>query len=296
MQASEPIRLVCPSCDTVHRVKAVTMGKLYRCKKCRKGLVTMTPATPKCAACGFSLPAAHVEVSRLLTCPRCPSSPLLQIDFSPPSAAPMLHDVAAAVVATNSALEAAQATEAEPASASAPAAAQMSAAAGLAAPGAQKKEGVVQALQRLFDQMQKPLVQEIERTRRSVPAWLAALLSLPVIALIGALYGALLDAQAGTRAALERVGQREQEIRRMQDRLTQREKEMTSVQAEIRIARERMGRQEKELTATQANLNQMFEAWKQVRVRAEQMDRNLRALGRDPELKPAAARDEKPSP
>ncbi|MCX7934646.1 MAG: hypothetical protein N3A66_05230, partial [Planctomycetota bacterium] len=183
MAASEVIRLVCPACDTVHRVKAVALGKLYRCKKCRAGLITMTPARVFCAACGFALPPAHVEVSRLLTCPRCPHAPLLQLDFPPP-----------ALIAAADGGSAAHAKDAEVEMAM------------VASPGEETESRClatalpssrgVQALRQVLDDLQRPLLREIRESRRSLPLWLAAILSLPLLALVGALYASLLAAQS----------------------------------------------------------------------------------------------------
>lgn len=77
----ETIRLVCPECDAIHRVKQITLGKLYRCKKCKAGLITMSPAMLVCPRCDARTPPAHVEVSRLITCDRCEESPLMQVEF-----------------------------------------------------------------------------------------------------------------------------------------------------------------------------------------------------------------------
>lgn len=76
---SEPIRLVCPDCESVHRVKRLTLGKLYRCKKCRTGLITMHPAALTCPNCNAKTPPSHVEVSRLITCDQCDEAPLLEV-------------------------------------------------------------------------------------------------------------------------------------------------------------------------------------------------------------------------
>ena len=76
------IRLVCPECDAVHRVKNITLGKLYRCKKCKSGLITMTPAVLTCPTCGASKPPSHIEVSRLITCEECEEAPLMNVRFA----------------------------------------------------------------------------------------------------------------------------------------------------------------------------------------------------------------------
>ncbi len=76
---SEVIRLVCPECDAVHRVKSVTLGKLYRCKKCRSGLITMQPAILVCPNCGATTPPTHIEVSKLITCEECEKAPLMEV-------------------------------------------------------------------------------------------------------------------------------------------------------------------------------------------------------------------------
>lgn len=76
------IRLVCPECDAVHRVKNITLGKLYRCKKCKSGLITMTPAVLTCPTCGASKPPSHIEVSRLITCEECEEAPLMAVRFA----------------------------------------------------------------------------------------------------------------------------------------------------------------------------------------------------------------------
>ena len=76
---ADVIRLVCPECDAVHRVKSVTLGKLYRCKKCRSGLITMQPAILSCPNCGATTPPAHIEVSRLITCDECEKAPLMEV-------------------------------------------------------------------------------------------------------------------------------------------------------------------------------------------------------------------------
>ncbi len=76
---AEVIRLVCPECDAVHRVKSVTLGKLYRCKKCRSGLITMQPAILSCPNCGATTPPTHIEASRLITCEECEKAPLMEV-------------------------------------------------------------------------------------------------------------------------------------------------------------------------------------------------------------------------
>ncbi len=79
--SKEPVRLVCPDCDTVHRVRSVTLGKVYRCKKCGAGLVTLAPAVLACTRCGAKSEPAHVDVSRVTTCTNCPDAPLLTVTF-----------------------------------------------------------------------------------------------------------------------------------------------------------------------------------------------------------------------
>lgn len=76
---AEVIRLVCPECDAVHRVKSVTLGKLYRCKKCRSGLITMQPAILVCPNCGATTPPTHIEASKLITCEECEKAPLMEV-------------------------------------------------------------------------------------------------------------------------------------------------------------------------------------------------------------------------
>lgn len=75
----DAIRLVCPECDAVHRVKNITLGKLYRCKKCKAGLITMQPAVLVCPACGATRSPAHIEVSRLVTCDECEQMSLMNV-------------------------------------------------------------------------------------------------------------------------------------------------------------------------------------------------------------------------
>jgi hypothetical protein len=75
----DAIRLVCPECDTVHRVKNLMLGKPYRCKKCGAGLITMQPAALVCPACGATRPPAYLEVSHSATCGECPAAPLMEI-------------------------------------------------------------------------------------------------------------------------------------------------------------------------------------------------------------------------
>jgi hypothetical protein len=83
----EPIRLVCPECDTIHRVKNVTLGKLYRCQKCKTGLVTMSQAVLRCPACAAESEPAHIEVSRVHTCAACEEAPFLELTFPTPETA-----------------------------------------------------------------------------------------------------------------------------------------------------------------------------------------------------------------
>lgn len=78
----DAIRLVCPECDAVHRVKDITLGKLYRCKKCKSGLITMAPAALLCPSCGATTPPAHIEVSRLITCEECEQAPLMHVKLA----------------------------------------------------------------------------------------------------------------------------------------------------------------------------------------------------------------------
>ncbi len=87
----DAIRLVCPECDAVHRVKEITLGKLYRCKKCKSGLITMTPAVLVCPSCGATTPPSHIEVSRLATCQECEDAPLMTVRFANSGRSTRLH-------------------------------------------------------------------------------------------------------------------------------------------------------------------------------------------------------------
>lgn len=87
----DAIRLVCPECDAVHRVKEITLGKLYRCKKCKSGLITMTPAVLVCPSCGSTTPPSHVEVSRLVTCQECEDAPLMTVRIAGAGQSTRLH-------------------------------------------------------------------------------------------------------------------------------------------------------------------------------------------------------------
>lgn len=75
----ESIRLICPECDTVHRVKRLTLGKQYKCKRCQTPLVTLESASLVCPQCGASSPPTQVDVSRASYCSSCPSPTLLQV-------------------------------------------------------------------------------------------------------------------------------------------------------------------------------------------------------------------------
>jgi len=76
-----PIRLECPACGAIHRVRRITLGKLYRCKKCQTGLVTHSPVILHCPSCHASTPPARVEVSQMHTCNQCAATPLLEVIF-----------------------------------------------------------------------------------------------------------------------------------------------------------------------------------------------------------------------
>lgn len=83
--AAEPVRLVCGSCDTVHRVKQVELGKLYRCKRCRSGLKTLGQAVLTCPICAVETEAGQVDVSQEYRCPQCENKPAMRLSFPPPS-------------------------------------------------------------------------------------------------------------------------------------------------------------------------------------------------------------------
>ncbi len=274
--AEEPIRLVCPTCDTVHRVKNVTLGKLYRCKKCKAPLVTMTPATLTCPTCGKATPPAQVEVSRLITCTVCPGEPLLQISFPPPLRPQSQVDGSAQTVTVGESLAEPEGQDwVAPEPPAAPAADEAPAPETPQLPALpQDNERAVSALKSVFDQLQDPLIQEIERSRRSVPTWLALLITLPTLAILGYLYSALLDQtreadrlRADLREQTRLVGQlrqdgaqREQELQNQRDslalRLRQADREMSEVLANTGI----------------------------IAKRAKELELRLRALGHDPDL------------
>lgn len=275
LSASEMIRLVCPACDTVHRVKSVTLGKLYRCKKCRAGLITMTPARACCAACGFSLPPAHVEVSRLLTCPRCPHAPLLQLDFPPPALiAAEGGEIVTGVEYANTAgvMTAAQGEDTE--------------SRGLATVAPPVRS--IQALRQVLNDLQRPLLMEIRESRRSIPLWLAAIISLPLLALVGALYASLLAARSD-RQALPQI---EAECRLLREQLMRMRKGMADTQraaADLQRACDRLAHEAAEKSAALEERNEdvlkLKEALEKVHTRAKQMELKLRSLGYDPDVK-----------
>lgn len=111
----DAIRLVCPECDAVHRVKEITLGKLYRCKKCKSGLITMTPAVLACPSCGATTPPSHIEVSRLITCQECEDAPLMTVRFAGNNRASDTRRDSSRLVAREAAIEPATLFEDAPA-------------------------------------------------------------------------------------------------------------------------------------------------------------------------------------
>lgn len=79
----EPVKLVCPECDAAYRVKHLTLGKAYNCKKCGAPLVTMDTEYLSCPGCGAQTGPAHVDVSRRLHCTECAERPALVLGEPP---------------------------------------------------------------------------------------------------------------------------------------------------------------------------------------------------------------------
>ena len=73
----EAVRLVCPDCDTAYRVKNLTLGKAYNCKKCGAPLLTMNPESLLCPDCGAASEPSHLDVSRRIYCSECTDRPAL---------------------------------------------------------------------------------------------------------------------------------------------------------------------------------------------------------------------------
>lgn len=81
----EPVRLICPVCGQVHRVKRLTIGKPYQCKKCGAGLVTLEPAAPACPHCGHTPEPDIIDPAVPYACGECgqPSSPIIGLPPAP---------------------------------------------------------------------------------------------------------------------------------------------------------------------------------------------------------------------
>ncbi len=76
----EPVRLVCPECDAVYRVKKLTLGKAYNCKKCGSPLVTHDETVLVCPNCRARSEPAHIDVSRKTYCSECAERPQLVLE------------------------------------------------------------------------------------------------------------------------------------------------------------------------------------------------------------------------
>lgn len=337
---NEPIRLVCSECDTVHRVKKVTLGKLYRCKKCREPLITMSPAIVKCPSCDKSYPPAHVDVSRLITCDVCEDEPLMTLEFPPP-VRPVREVRSAppppATEQTNQApADEAQQTETEPTAASLreeasesslpppkpepqeqeqPAQAHQDTPASSSEPQPEEhalatagaEDRAVQALRKVLEEVQAPLVQEIERSRSSVPMWTAMVISLPVLAVMGYLVNSYMrsdrvrDTLAKTDGRLEErakhVTALQQELKELQRELRQARSDREALRVDLTNLRRRqendaamnaalkklLKRQQESLEAFQETVNARDAEIRTLR-------QQIRALGHDPEAASALNR------
>lgn len=252
----ERIRLVCPRCDTVHRVRSITLGKLYRCKRCSAGLETLHPAVLRCGECGLTRQPERIAVSRLMTCDRCISHPLLDVTFPRPpdpaietraervettSDAPVDRPVHTGMdrnddTAVTGAASSAPSRSTEPVLASGAtiataepsrdgsspddpdtdtetAALRSGGPEGRSANGpptsgdaardesgdpeeaplapALREERAFRTLRTMMEEIQAPLLAEIDSARRSVPLWLAGVAILLLLLLTGALYSAM---------------------------------------------------------------------------------------------------------
>ncbi len=247
VSVDEPIRLICPRCQTPHRVRSVVLGKRYHCKRCGAGLETVRPAVLRCRACGLSRPAAPVPVSVPHVCDRCISKPLLELAFPPPGVTPPEPTEPAGIEGERAPLAEADGREAARAPEPAPASAGRSEKSHTEDPSregeplsstgpgqpdepspdergeepapegtprqdqqppALREERAFRALRQVVEEIQSPLVAEIERSRRSLPAWVQVAAAVALLLLAGVFYSAMREwrRQAlSSRAALDQV-------------------------------------------------------------------------------------------
>ncbi len=295
MPVTEPIRLVCPECDTVHRVKSVTLGKLYRCKKCKAGLITMSPAIVRCPACEASHPPAHVDVSRLITCGTCAGEPLMQVVFPPPvrpvrevESEPALpkpgSDTADALGAGAGPVTPEKST---PPPESIPGDDADSA---LAIPGQETR--AIQALRQVMDEVQAPLINEIERSRASVPVWAMMLVALPVIALIGFLS----YSHIRMRRQTEELAALHQDMKTSKGKVSDLQAELKQIKVLTARYHEDLNKLKPQLKAEQQQAEKFrlyAKKWKDIATekhqQCEALKQRLRALGFDPDAASASA-------
>lgn len=67
----EPVRLVCPDCNLVYRVKKLTLGKDYKCKACGAGLHSLDPVALQCSSCGAEGGEERLNPAEVPACPSC---------------------------------------------------------------------------------------------------------------------------------------------------------------------------------------------------------------------------------
>lgn len=73
----EPVRLVCPDCQLVYRLKRLTPGKQYRCRQCGVDLRSLEPVRLTCASCGAVSEEKDFDPANPPRCQLCEDAPPL---------------------------------------------------------------------------------------------------------------------------------------------------------------------------------------------------------------------------
>ena len=79
MAVEEPVRLVCPECELVYKVKRLTLGKEYKCRQCGSGLRSLESVLLRCPSCGEECEREQFDPADVPQCPHCEAAPKLTL-------------------------------------------------------------------------------------------------------------------------------------------------------------------------------------------------------------------------
>lgn len=99
MKVEEPVRLVCPDCELVYKVKRLTLGKEYKCRQCGGNLRSLESVTLGCPVCGERADVEHLDPMHVPHCEKCAEAPSLTF---PPKEEPPESPAAASDTRTDS--------------------------------------------------------------------------------------------------------------------------------------------------------------------------------------------------